>query len=319
MMEAAALLDLFDSVPTVTLSGETKASCQKISDYFGELIHKEEENIFSIMASGKNQCFSNALKMSIPGEQVCAKIEQIRQSLFSGVSPEITAELYFDTIQETFDYIDFLEITEKISGEDAVEAAIAFYETYGIRCFAVNDQLYKDVKNGISESFRPFFQEYLTQYREQMKDVMLMGSFGAERNYNASYRKTTYKYIELLLCYGVIYAYHGELSSDSYQRFAKRLTPDIVRDPEAFYQLWYTLNNEVIEEAFSKEEFSDLLFDFANIYNELLAESKKMYETNLGCAPVARESDMRELYKTVYELRKELDEVKKELRGIKGC
>jgi len=317
MIDTSKIVNIFDEIPQEELSIETKSSCQNISNFFSEFIHSKDENVFSIMAKKEKLSFSKAMRLTIPGEEICQEIEAIRKAIFYGEQNEKIAKIYFEIIEKTFIYIDYLKFNKKISVEDAKNATIAFYEMYGKKCFTINDQLYKDVKNGVATSYKDFFVEYLSKFRNEMKEIMLMPSFGAERNNDSSYRKCTYKFIELLLTYLVLFAYRYDISAISLEKFISKLDKETISDSEAFYQLWYNENNKIIEEEFKKEEFSDTLCDFTNTYDEMLVETKALYETNLETAPIAKESDMRELYKTVYELRKELDAVKKELAEVK--
>ena len=80
-----------------------------------------------------------------------------------------------------------------------------------------------------------------------------------------------------------------------------------------FYSYWFNKNNEVINGILETEEFSKLL---ARLSKESLNYKKNydmILEKQMEWMPFPLKSDMKSLYKTIYDLRKEVKSLKKQI------
>ena len=89
---------------------------------------------------------------------------------------------------------------------------------------------------------------------------------------------------------------------------------------EEFYKYW----SKTVSAAYGKALFSDELSVLAGDMVDSMSKFKKDYdkisELYLSNAPFPKKSEMDELYKTVYNLKKEVRALKKELHaGKKGA
>lgn len=87
------------------------------------------------------------------------------------------------------------------------------------------------------------------------------------------------------------------------------------KDFNEFYNYWFNRNNDVVNELLGTDEFSKLL---AKLSKESLNYKKNhdiILEKQVKWMPFPLKSDMRSLYKTIYDLRKEVKSLKKQLNG----
>ena len=63
------------------------------------------------------------------------------------------------------------------------------------------------------------------------------------------------------------------------------------------------------------EEFAKVFDEFSDKYAQYMSAQNKVYERMLSSLPIPTNTDMKSLYKTVYDLRKEVRDLKKALAG----
>jgi adenylosuccinate lyase len=80
----------------------------------------------------------------------------------------------------------------------------------------------------------------------------------------------------------------------------------------AAYQEWMNLNDSVFTGLFDTDEFSKIQSELASAGMRLKKEFELQMEKVLENVPVITRSEMDELYKTVYELKKRIRTLEKE-------
>ena len=87
---------------------------------------------------------------------------------------------------------------------------------------------------------------------------------------------------------------------------------------QEFYDLWYRTNEKSMEDLFATAEFSAAFGEFTDKYFRYLTASNKVVERNLSFLPIPTNKDMNGLYRTVYDLRKDVRDLKKEMESCKS-
>ena len=82
-----------------------------------------------------------------------------------------------------------------------------------------------------------------------------------------------------------------------------------------FYSVWYSVTEEAFEKLLFTDEFARVFDDFSDKYAQYMIAQNKVYERMLAFLPIPTNKDMKSLYKTVYDLRKEVRDLKKALAG----
>lgn len=92
-------------------------------------------------------------------------------------------------------------------------------------------------------------------------------------------------------------------------------------DPKTFnefYKMWSKHVENAIEKYFYTDEFSKLIAKAADSYMIFKIEYDKLIEKSLSDSPIVTKSEVDNVYKNVYELRREVRSLKKELEELRG-
>ena len=92
-------------------------------------------------------------------------------------------------------------------------------------------------------------------------------------------------------------------------------------DPKTFnefYKMWSKHVEKAIEKYFYTDEFSKLIAKAADSYMIFKIEYDKLIEKSLSDSPIVTKSEVDNVYKNVYELRREVRSLKKELEELRG-
>jgi class III poly(R)-hydroxyalkanoic acid synthase PhaE subunit len=79
----------------------------------------------------------------------------------------------------------------------------------------------------------------------------------------------------------------------------------------ALYQEWLNISDKVYVELFESDEYSKLMAEVSALQMKLRKEMDLQTEKMLGGLPVATRSEMDELYKVIYDLKKEVRQLEK--------
>ena len=97
----------------------------------------------------------------------------------------------------------------------------------------------------------------------------------------------------------------------------------MLEDPEKeitfkdYYDLWIKVNSKAINDFYFTDEFSEFFGEYANNAYDFKVKSDEFMESVLSAFPVPTNSEMKSLYKTIYDLRKEVRDLKKEIGRLK--
>lgn len=84
-----------------------------------------------------------------------------------------------------------------------------------------------------------------------------------------------------------------------------------------FYNYWSNEIEKTLNGYFYTDEFSSVLAEFADSYAQLKIYQDKVIESYLKDTPIVLDSDVKSVYKNVYELKKEVKALRKELDALK--
>ena len=85
-----------------------------------------------------------------------------------------------------------------------------------------------------------------------------------------------------------------------------------------FYTIWWTTNEETVNELFKSKEFSSLL---GRVVDATMSHRKRLndiMEEYLKTLPVPTRSEMNDLYKTLYQLKKEVRKSTRQVKELEG-
>lgn len=84
-----------------------------------------------------------------------------------------------------------------------------------------------------------------------------------------------------------------------------------------FYDLWSSTTEKELMKLLETDDFSKTFDYFSDMYSQYISALNKVYERMLASLPIPTNTDMKSLYKTVYDLRKDVRDLKTELAALK--
>ncbi|MNS61719.1 Poly(R)-hydroxyalkanoic acid synthase subunit [compost metagenome] len=81
----------------------------------------------------------------------------------------------------------------------------------------------------------------------------------------------------------------------------------------ALYQEWLNIGDQVYVSLFESDEYSQLMAEVSSLQLKIRKEMDMQSEKMLAGLPVATKSELDELYKTIYDLKKEVRQLEKML------
>ncbi len=172
---------------------------------------------------------------------------------------------------------------------------------------------------GVTEAY----EEWRRAYEESFGRLFRMPAMGYYREAVEKFGKAMDDMVEFNMALADFYAALAEGSRRGMEKLQAKLAEAASSGgdgPSSFrelYRIWWQTNEEVYVEIFRTEEFSRLLgrlvergMNFRESYRRFLEEATKEL-------PFPNRSEMDNLYRTVYELKKEVRSLRRELAGLK--
>jgi hypothetical protein len=91
-----------------------------------------------------------------------------------------------------------------------------------------------------------------------------------------------------------------------------------IKNYDEFFDLWVDVNEKTYLELFQTEEFSGLQGELLDSTLNIRKHSFKLMELYLYDFPIALRSEMDDLYKTIYDLKKKVKSLEKQVRPLSG-
>jgi|GEM_PF-1212371 len=204
-----------------------------------------------------------------------------------------------------------------------VDEAVHFWSPWIDLMISGAGKMMRGEAQGI-EGLTEAYEEWRRAYEESFGRLIRMPAMGYYRETVEKFGKALDDLVEFNLALADFYAALGEGSRKGMERLQAKLAEALSSDdggPSSFrelYRIWWQTNEEVYIEIFRTEEFARLLgrlvergMNFRESYRKFLEEATKEL-------PFPNRSEMDSLYKTVYDLRKEVRSLRKELAELKG-
>ena len=168
-----------------------------------------------------------------------------------------------------------------------------------------------------------FFKDFNTKYEESVEKMFSMMGMGANREANEDQMKVVNAYIKMLFTAGELSVLISDSIRDSSKVLVDRYQKNIkegkvVTTFREFYDLWYNVTEEVLLGLLNTDEFSKVFGDFSDKYAQYMIALNKVQERMLASLPIPTKTDMNSLYKTVYDLRKAVRDLTREVESLKG-
>jgi len=104
-----------------------------------------------------------------------------------------------------------------------------------------------------------------------------------------------------------------EVAKQYAEKFEKPETLTKMPDVKELYEEWTKTNEKLFNDLFSSNEFASLKAEALNLTMDVKKHFEKQFETVYANYPVVMKSDVEELHKTVYDLKKQIKELQNKL------
>lgn len=235
---------------------------------------------------------------------------------------EMVKEIFAAAMPESLQWA-----AELVSGEVprlAVDEAIHFWSPWF-------DYLVKSAKQfqqggrPTAESVTQAYQDWHAAYEDSFGRIARMPAMGYYRESVEKYSKA----MDSLADFGValvdFYASVTNAGREGMQKLQAKLAAAAASGdggPTSFrelYRAWWQTNEEVYIELFRTEEFSRLLGDLVGRGMTFREDYRAYLEEITRELPFPNRSEMDSLYRTVYDLRKEVRRLKREVAEVRGA
>ncbi|NMW84817.1 poly(R)-hydroxyalkanoic acid synthase [Peptoniphilus sp. AGMB00490] len=169
------------------------------------------------------------------------------------------------------------------------------------------------------KAFLEFFKLWKKNYSETFGKMLNAPQFGIDRNTYEMQMKTIDKMITFIGNYLELSIMISNLINESTENVVKE-SFEMIKEGKApktyeeFYNYWKAKTSEEFDTLFYSDEFSKFLGNFVDSLMLLKIDLDRVIEESLKWVPIPTNSDMDSLYKTVYELKKEVRNLKRHIR-----
>lgn len=186
----------------------------------------------------------------------------------------------------------------------------------------IDEAIMERIAAGDLTAYYDFFQDFEKKYEETFEKYFNMMGLGLNRETNEDYMHAMNAYYKAMIATGELMAVIVNTSAQTLTQISDRLTADLAEGKAPttfrdFYNVWYSVTEGAFEELLATDQFSKAFGDYSEKYSQYMSAMNKVYERMLSSLPIPTNTDMKSLYKSVYDLRKDVRNLKKELEAIK--
>lgn len=166
------------------------------------------------------------------------------------------------------------------------------------------------------------FEEVSKQYDSTLGKFINMMNMGINLESLDEQQKAMDAYYKLLISTGNLASIMAKSGTDGVKSIGENYCKMIsegqhIEDFKELYDLWYQTNEKNMVELFSTETFSKAFCDFSDKYFKYIAANNAVLERYLSKLPIPTNKDMNSLYLTVFNMRKEIRDLQKDVEKIK--
>lgn len=171
--------------------------------------------------------------------------------------------------------------------------------------------------------FLTFFDEWENAYKETFSKALNIPMMGITRETAEAQMQAIDRYIKMIGYSSELMAKVVAISNENTQKVILQSVEELKegnqpKSFEEFYKFWKTSLSKSFDDLFASDEFSQLLAEMVNALMDFKIALNKVLEKNLSMLPIPVKSDMDSLYKTVYDLKREVRALKKQVEALEN-
>ena len=270
-----------------------------------------------------NPSMFNAAGFQMPGFDAFQKVFDLWKSLGnSNAVVEDFQRKYYDTTAEIIRNLFPVALQPfAMRPMEFMKMMVEYYKDFVSPWVEIDPEIMKRIAEGDTDAYIDFFKEYQVKYEEELEKYFTMMSFGLNREATEDYMKYINQGNKAMISMGELMAVIMKTSKESFDQIADKVKADIedgktITTFRDFYTEWYTVTEAAFEKLLATDEFAAVFGDYADRYAQFMIAQNKVYERMLSALPIPTNTDMKSLYKTVYDLRKDVRDLKKAVAGM---
>ena len=171
---------------------------------------------------------------------------------------------------------------------------------------------FQDIDENISRMWTDIYEKEFRQFF-QIPQLGLMRTYQEKANQMADkfnvFQSTLSEFLSLL---GMPFSRTGQVMQEKLNEMAE--SNELPEDPKAYYNLWIKILEGHFMTLFQTPEYVDTLTRTVNSLAEFSAARDAAFEDVLNLLPVAKKTDMDEMARDLYELKKRLKALEKKVK-----
>lgn len=201
---------------------------------------------------------------------------------------------------------------------DFMNICVEYYKQFVSPWMQIEPEIMDRIAKGDLDAYIDFFKDYQVKYEETLEKYFTVMGLGLNREANEDYMAAMNTWNKAMISMGELLAVITRTSSDSFKLINEKIA-DMLAEGKTlttfrdFYDVWYSVSEDAYEQLLSTEEFAKVFDAFADRYSQYKIAQNKVYERMLAFLPIPTNTDMKSLYKTVYDLRKDVRDLKRAL------
>ena len=174
---------------------------------------------------------------------------------------------------------------------------------------------------GDKDSYPQYVALMTDAYQESYGKLLRMNGVGIVKDKTALNLQVLDSYVRMMMSYFAMVVNVQNILRDANTELWGKMQ-EMTADSEKsitfkeFYDMWIRVNSEAINRFYFTDEFAEFMGEYANNAYDFKKKSDEFLESILSVLPVPTDSEMKSVYKTVYELRKEVHGLKKEISEL---
>lgn len=201
---------------------------------------------------------------------------------------------------------------------DFMNMMVEYYKQFVSPWMEIDADILKRISEGDPNAYIEFFKEYQAKYAEEIEKYFTVMGMGLNREANEDYMKAMNQWNKAMISMGELMAVIAKTAQESFQQIAEKVQADLAEGKSIttfrdFYTVWYSVTEAAYEKLLATDEFAIVFDDFSDRYAQFMIAQNKVYERMLAFLPIPTNTDMKSLYKTVYDLRKDVRDLKRAL------
>ncbi len=176
---------------------------------------------------------------------------------------------------------------------------------------------------GDKESYAEFVALVTDAYQNSFGKLFNMKNVGMAKDKIAINLEMLDSYVRMMFSYFEIAANVQNILRDANTELWEKIQ-EMMADPEKdltfkdFYDMWIRVNSAAVNKFYFTDEFADFINQYATNAYDFKIKADRFMESMLAGLPIPTDSEMKSVYKTVYDLRKDVRDLKKEIASLRA-